>query len=80
MVGQSGASTKSLCTARAVSSTRSFCAASSRPTTPSSLAVPPSEATFSATLAAPPGRVSSFWMRTTGTGASGEMRPVGPCQ
>ncbi|SST07126.1 Uncharacterised protein [Acinetobacter baumannii] len=55
-------------------------AASSRPVTPTSKACAPSAAMFSATLAAPPGRSSCCSTRTTGTGASGEMREVAPCQ
>src|SRR5215470_10575319 len=35
---------------------------------------------FSATLAAPPGRCSAERVRTTGTGASGEIRAVSPNQ
>ncbi|CSA39745.1 Uncharacterised protein [Vibrio cholerae] len=41
---------------------------------------PPKEAMFIATLAAPPGRSSLCSTFTTGTGASGEIRPVGPYQ
>ena len=39
---------------------------------------PPSDATLRATLAAPPSRYSSRVNRTTGTGASGEMRSTLP--
>jgi hypothetical protein len=38
------------------------------------------EATLRATLPAPPARSSSPSTCTTGTGASGEMRAVAPCQ
>ena len=40
----------------------------------------PSAAMFNATLAAPPGRSSICSTLTTGTGASGEIREVPPCQ
>ncbi|MCY1293786.1 hypothetical protein D9M69_440550 [compost metagenome] len=55
-------------------------AASSWPVTPISEAGAPSAAMFSATLAAPPGRSSIWSTLTTGTGASGEIREVLPCQ
>ena len=62
------------------SSARKRVAASSLPTTVSSVTRAPSILTFNATLAAPPSRSSSRETRTTGTGASGEMRSTAPCQ
>jgi hypothetical protein len=56
------------------------CAGSSLPTTVSSVACADSVFTFIATLAAPPRRSSSRFTRTTGTGASGEMRSTAPNQ
>jgi hypothetical protein len=55
-------------------------AGSSSPTTVSRVACAPSIFTLSATLAAPPSRSSSRFTRTTGTGASGEMRSTAPNQ
>ncbi len=53
---------------------------SSSPVSPSTMAVAPKAAMLSATLPAPPGRSSASPTKTTGTGASGEMREVSPCQ
>jgi bifunctional ADP-heptose synthase (sugar kinase/adenylyltransferase) len=47
---------------------------------PTRRALAPREAIFIATLAAPPGRSSMVFTLTTGTGASGEIRLVGPYQ
>ena len=58
----------------AVSSARSRSAAASFPTIPTSDTRPPSARMLCATLAAPPRRTCSDRKRTTGTGASGEMR------
>ena len=55
-------------------------AASSIPVNPTRRDVAPREAMFIATFAAPPGRSSIFSTFTTGTGASGEIRLVGPYQ
>src|SRR5690554_1863782 len=48
--------------------------------TPTSHVGAQSAAMFSATLPAPPGRSSIWSTRITGTGASGEMRSLAPCQ
>ncbi|EXI68790.1 MAG: hypothetical protein AW07_04349 [Candidatus Accumulibacter sp. SK-11] len=64
----------------AASSCCRLCPASSSPTTDSSETRAPSAATLRATFAAPPGRSSQRSMRTTGTGASGEMRATSPNQ
>ena len=60
------------------SSCRIAAPSASSPTVPTSRQLAPIEATFAATLAAPP----SFALRsrtvTTGTGASGESRSVSP--
>ena len=55
---------------------------SSSPIAVSRLAWAPSALTFQATLAAPPRRSCSLlgFTRTTGTGASGEMRSTAPNQ
>ena len=53
---------------------------SSVPITDSSCVRAPSAAQLLATLAAPPRRSSWFLKRTTGTGASGEMRETSPNQ
>ena len=53
---------------------------SSRPTTERSRVSAPRSLQFHATLAAPPSLCSSFVIKTTGTGASGEMRETSPNQ
>ena len=50
------------------------------PVNPTKRELAPKEAIFIATLAAPPGRSSMVSTFTTGTGASGEIRLVGPYQ
>jgi hypothetical protein len=65
------------CSASSCSSRR---AGSSSPTTVSKVAATPSDWAFTATFAAPPRRSSSRVTRTTGTGASGEIRSTAPNQ
>ncbi len=62
------------------SSARILRAGSSSPTTVSSVVRAPSARTLTATLPAPPRHSSSRLKRTTGTGASGEMRSTAPNQ
>ena len=52
--------------------------ASSSPTTPIITQRAPRPATFMATLATPPGAISSRRTTSTGAGASGEMRLTSP--
>ena len=52
----------------------------STPVTPTRVALAPRLTVFMATLPAPPGRSSITSMRTTGTGASGEIQAVVPDQ
>ena len=54
--------------------------ASSVPVTVNNVTCAPKVLMFNATLAAPPSRSSSRVTRTTGTGASGEIRSTEPCQ
>ena len=63
-----------------LSSRSSSLPSSSAPTTESSRVREPSAAQFQATLAAPPSLCSSPPTRTTGTGASGEIRDTSPIQ
>src|SRR5271165_5004632 len=56
----------------------SLCCSGSLPAKPTSVTRAPSWARFMAALAAPPGRSSRRVARTTGTGASGEMRSTSP--
>ena len=65
-------------TACVFSNPSSLCAGSSSPTTVISITPGPSALTFNATFAAPPRRCSSRVTRTTGTGASGEIRSTSP--
>ena len=53
---------------------------SSSPITPTSVALAPSTTALNATFAAPPRRSSLRVTRTTGTGASGEIRETSPNQ
>jgi hypothetical protein len=62
------------------SSARARVPASSAPVTDSNVTGAPSAAALRATFAAPPGRSSLRAIRTTGTGASGEMRSTSPNQ
>src|SRR5579864_7842038 len=79
VVGRPGSSTMpSALMAAAASCSRSRWPAASTPTTPTSSARPPSAAMLWATFAAPPIRTYSDWNRTTGTGASGEIRVTDP--
>src|SRR5690606_33767983 len=79
-VGTAWERTSSQRTPRSSSSRVSSAPRSSTPTTPASTQRAPSAATFNATFAAPPGRCSDEPARTTGTGASGEIRVVSPNQ
>ena len=79
VVGRSAASTS-----RAVTPAEPFriwpisSPAASAPTMPISTARAPSEATFWATLPAPPSTLRRRSARSTGIGASGEMRRTSP--
>ena len=53
-------------------------ASASTPTQPTKRVLMPNNAKLAATLAAPPARDSSLLISTTGTGASGEIRPTSP--
>jgi hypothetical protein len=75
-----GRRSKAQATPRAARLSPSRRPASSSPIRPMTRACAPREAALSATLPAPPARTSSFFTCTTGTGASGEMRAVAPCQ
>ncbi len=80
IVGWVGTETKSHFTFTSASVLLSARAASSIPVSPTRREFAPREAMFIATFAAPPGRSSMVSTFTTGTGASGEIRLVGPYQ
>ena len=75
-----GCSTSRQSTPRSSSAAASNRPLSSAPTMATSRARAPSAARFSATFAAPPGRLSVAPARTTGTGASGDSRAASPNQ
>src|SRR6185295_11474265 len=79
VVGRPGSCTSpSTPTPAAASCSHNRSPAASAPIVPTSVARPPSTAMLFATLAAPPSRRCSDSNRTTGTGASGEMRVTRP--
>ena len=78
VVGMAATSVKAGSTPASASMDSNLSCSSSPPPNPATVTHAPSPARFMATLAAPPGRSFCQVARTTGTGASGEMRSTSP--